>query len=214
MSENIEQVRKALNWRYATKAYDKSRKISADDWQLLEDALLLAPASYGLQEHKVIIVEDADLREKLRAASWGQPQVTDASHFVVFAAKTDLGSKEVAQYIDRIVDVRGTPREDLEQFEGMINAKVGAVNDAGLVTEWNARQAYIALGFFLETAAILGIDASPMEGFDPAQYDEILGLEGYTAVVVAAAGYRDEAGDWLAPLAKVRWKKEDFFERR
>ena len=214
MSEKTIQINEALDRRYATKAYKTDQKISAEDWATLERSLLLAPASYGLQAHKAIIVSDPELRAKLREASWGQPQVTDASHLVVLAVKKELSSKEVADFIDRIVEVRGTPRESLEQYEGMVNATVTRISEADLVTEWNARQAYISLGFFLETAALLGIDTTPMEGFDPAQFDEILGLDGYTAVVMAAAGYRDADNDWLASLPKVRWKEDDFFDRR
>jgi len=214
MAISKEELSKALNWRYATKAYDSTKKVSDEDWQALKEAMLMAPSSYGLQAYKVVVVEDSGLRARLREAAYGQAQVTDASHFVVFAAKTELDAKDVARFIDRNAEVRGVDRESLAQLEGMVAGSVAAANASNRVTEWNARQAYVSLGFLLESAALLGIDASPMEGFDPAAFDRILELDGYTSVVIAALGYRNAESDWLAPLAKVRWKHEDFFDVR
>src|SRR5687767_15657496 len=111
-----DQLLKQLNWRYATKQFDATRKISADDWAALEEALLLTPSSYGLQPWNFVVVNDPTVREKLVAASWGQRQVTDASHLVVFAVKNDLGEKDVENYIERIADVRGVSGKSLEGF--------------------------------------------------------------------------------------------------
>ena len=145
------------------------------------------------------------------AASWGQKQVVEASHLVIFAAKNGMGEADVRRLVDRTADVRGTTVESLEQYRQMMVgslAKMGSGVDA-----WSARQAYIALGNFLTSAAILGIDACPMEGFDPVQHNQILGLtaKGYTAVVMATVGYRAEA-DKYATAPKVRFKAEEVIE--
>lgn len=202
-----------LNWRYATKAYDSTKKISAEDWAALEHALVSAPSSFGLQPFKFIVVKDPAVREKLKGAAWGQGQVTDASHLVVFAYKKNLTEADINKFINHTASERGMDPSALADYAGMIKGSVAAKTPEQIAT-WNSRQAYIALGFLLEAAAVLGIDASPMEGFDPSQFDEILGLAGtdYTSVVIAAVGYRDAANDWLAPLKKVRFSKEELIE--
>ncbi|MBS1792844.1 MAG: NAD(P)H-dependent oxidoreductase [Acidobacteria bacterium] len=208
-----EAILESLNWRYATKNYDKTRKISAADWAVIEQALLLAPSSYGLQPYKFLVVSDPDVREKLRTAAWNQPQLTDASHLVVFAYKKTQTEADIARFIDRIAEVRGQARESLADYENLLNGSVKKAIDGGYIEVWNSRQAYIALGFLLETAAHLGIDATPMEGFDAAQFNQILGLTDYSAVAVAALGYRDAANDWLANLKKVRFPAEQLIEK-
>lgn len=206
-----EEILEKLNWRYATKSYDAAKKISDEDWAILEQSLLLAPSSFGLQPYKYIVVTDAELREKLKAAAWGQPQITDASHLVIFAYKKTLTDADVEHYVDRIVDVRGGSREALTDYENVMKGSAQKAVDGGYIEVWNSRQAYIALGFLLETAALLDIDATPMEGFDAAQFNEILGLTDYSAVAVAALGYRNAETDWLANLPKVRFSKEELF---
>src|SRR5215203_1490170 len=202
-----------LNWRYATKAYDKTRKISDEDWKTLEQSVLLAPSSYGLQPYKALVVTDPEIREKLKPAAYGQPQITDASHLVVFAYKKNLTDADVERFVERIVEVRGQARESLADYENVMKGTAQRATAGGYIETWNSRQAYIALGFLLESAALLGIDATPMEGFDAAQFNEILGLEDYSAVVVAAVGYRNAEGDWLASLPKVRMPVNELIER-
>lgn len=209
-----EKILESLNWRYATKIYDKNRKISAEDWETLEDALTLAPSSFGLQPYKFIVITDEKLREKLKAAAYGQTPITDASHLVVFAYKKTLSESDIEHFIERIAEVRGQTRESLADYENMLKGSVKRAIDGGYIETWNSRQPYIALGFLLETAALLGIDATPMEGFDAAQFNEILGLEDYSAVALAAVGYRDAENDWLAPLPKVRFPKAELIDRR
>lgn len=216
MSDNgikSENILEKLNWRYATKSYDATKKISDSDWATLEEALILAPSSFGLQPYKFIVVTDPETREKLKPAAWGQPQITDASHLVVFAYKKTLTDADIEYYVDRIVEVRGGSREDLADYENVMKGSAKKAVDGGYIEVWNSRQAYIALGFLLETAALLGIDATPMEGFDPAQFNEILGLTDYSAVAVAAVGYRNAESDWLANLPKVRFPKEELIVR-
>ncbi len=204
-----EQLVEQLKWRYATKQFDPKRKINPADWAALEESLLLTPSSFGLQPYKFIVVTDPALREKLVPVSWGQRQVADASHLVVFAVKKNLGERDIEAYLDRIAEVRGVSRESLSSFRDMLLGGIIKGMDDTARRAWAARQVYIALGNFLNSAALLGIDACPMEGIDPAKYDEILGLskQGLSAVVVAAAGYR-AATDKYSGLKKVRFSKE------
>ena len=175
-----EKILESLKWRYAVKKYDPTKKVSDEDWKTLEEALLLAPSSMGMQPYKFIVVKDPETREQLKAASYGQTQITDASHLVVFAYKETLTDDDADRLLDRISEVRGTPRESLADFESSVRSAAKRAVEGGYADTWNSRQAYIALGFLIETAAMMGIDATPMEGFDPAAYNEILGLEGYS----------------------------------
>ncbi len=203
-----EVLLRQLQWRYATKQFDTARKIPAEDWRTLEQALVHAPSSFGLQPWKFFVVTDPELKAKLKSASWNQAQITDASHLVVFAIKKNLGAGDVDRYLARIAEVRGVQVETLEGFKKMLLGSLGRpVED---VNAWAQRQLYIALGFFLSAAAMLGIDACPMEGFQPDQYDAILGLTeiGYGATVIATAGYR-AADDPYIKMPKVRYKPEE-----
>ena len=199
-----------LRWRYATKQFDRTRRVSAADWQTLEEALVLTPSSFGLQPWRFIVVTDPATKEKLVPASWDQRQVADASHLVVFAIKQNLGPADVDLYLARIAEVRGVARESLNGFRDVLTDFLAQPADRFNAQHWAARQAYIALGNLLTSAALLGIDACPMEGIDPAKYDEMLGLagQGYQTVVVAAVGYR-AAGDKYAALPKVRFAPEE-----
>ena len=207
-----EQLIGQLNWRYATKQFDSQRKIDSADWAALEESLLLTPSSFGLQPWKFVVVTEPALRQKLVPASWGQTQIADASHLVVFAIKKNLTEQDVDDYLDRIAEVRGVSRESLNSFRDMLIGGIIKGMDDATRKAWAARQVYIALGNFLNSAALLGIDACPMEGIQADKYDEILGLDkqGLSAVVVAAAGYR-AAEDKYAALKKVRFPKEEVF---
>jgi nitroreductase len=196
----------ALHWRYATKSYDVTKKIPADVWKTLEQSLVLAPSSYGLQPYKFLVIENPAKRAELRPHSWNQPQITDASHLVVFAARTTLTEQHVKDFIQRTSEVRGVPAEALAGYRDMMIGDLVKGPRSAVIQHWAARQAYIALGELLTSAALLGVDATPIEGFSPADYDKALGLEGtgYSAVVVAALGYRS-ADDKYASLPKVRF---------
>ncbi len=201
-----------LNWRYAVKKFDPAKKIPADTWAAIEQATALAPSSYGLQPWRFLVVNDPTIRTKLRTASWNQSQLTDASHILVFCRKIVVTASDVEAYVQRIVEVRNAPAASLEDYKKMMAGSVA--NPAGLpggsMETWTRSQTYIALGFFMSACAMLGVDTCPMEGFDPAKYDEILGLskQGYLPVVVGAAGYR-ASDDWLATLPKVRARVAD-----
>lgn len=203
-----ESLLNRLNWRYATKKFDANRAIPANLWDALEEALVLSPSSYGLQPWKFFVVDDPALRAKLRPVSHGQPQITDAARLVVFAARKELRAGDIERYIARIAQVRGVPASTLEDFKQRMLGMLA--KPAAHQQNWVARQVYIALGNFLAAAAALGVDACPMEGIDPAKYDEILGLpeKGYTALVVATAGYRAE-DDHHAALPKVRFARSE-----
>ncbi|MGH7244257.1 MAG: NAD(P)H-dependent oxidoreductase [Phycisphaerales bacterium] len=209
----IEHLLNNLKWRYAVKKFDTTRKIDAHSWKALEQAAVHSPSSFGLQPWKFLVIEDSPLRQKLRGASFNQPQITDASQLVVFARRTKLGQAEVDRYIDQIATVRGADRSTLADFR---NTMVGFAERPGFdVNAWAGKQVYIALGVFLTSAAMLGIDSCPMEGFDPAQYDKILGLaeQGLAAQVVATVGYR-ASDDPFASMKKVRFHDSDVIVRR
>ena len=209
---NSKQLLEQLNWRYATKQFDSNRKISAADWTTIEDALTLSPSSGGLQPLKFIVVTDPAMRAKLSPASYGQRQVTEASHLVVFASKLNFSEADVDEFIKRISTVRGAPVESLAPFREMLVGGIVKSMDEAARNAWARNQAYIALGNLLTSAALLGIDACPMEGFDRGQFDEILGLKakGYASAVIATVGYRSPE-DKYAAAPKVRFTKERLF---
>lgn len=201
----------ALNWRYATKKFDATKTAETAHIQTIKEAVNLAATSYGLQPFRVILVTDKDTKAKLREAAYGQPQLTDASHIFVFAAMQDISDAYVDEYMQRVADTRGIDVANLAGFGSTIKGSVKGKSTDDVRT-WNQRQAYIALGTLLQTAAELHIDACPMEGFVPAQFDEILGLtsKGLGSVVIAAVGYRSEE-DGLAQAAKVRLPLNELF---
>ena len=208
-----ETVLSRLAWRYATKRFDPARKIPADIWARLEDALVLSPSSYGLQPWKFFVVSDPSVRARLLPASWGQAQIVDASHLVVFCVKKDVGPVDAERLIARTADVRGIPALSLDPYKNMM---VGSLSRSTpeAIREWMSRQVFIALGQFLTACALVGVDACPMEGFLPEKYDEILKLpdRGYHSVVLATAGYR-AADDKNAGLKKVRFEKSEMIEQ-
>ena len=214
MSLSPDQCLEALRWRYATKQFDPERKIPADTWNAIEESLVLTPSSFGLQPWKFIVVESAELREQLLAESWNQKQVTDASHFVVLASRTDLTRDDIDRWLECSAKAQGKSVEDLAPMKGMI-AGFSERMSTEERHEWNVRQSYIALGQLMAVAAVMGIDACPMEGISPTAYDRLLGLENsdYATVVACALGYRDEA-DKYASAPKARFDLVDVIERR
>jgi nitroreductase len=204
--QNLQQLLKALEWRYATKVFDANRIIPAEVWSALEKTLVLTPSSYGLQPYQFLIVQDPAKRAALLPHSWGQKQVVDCSHFVVFTARTEMKEADVDRFIKRSSEVRGVPAESLAAYRGMMLGDVVNGPRGKIAHEWAARQCYIALGNLMTAAAVLGVDACPMEGLNPPEYDKILGLNGtsYKTVVACALGYR-AAGDKYASLAKIRY---------
>ncbi len=205
----------ALHWRYATKQFDPSRKIPASTWSALEDTLVLTPSSFGLQPWKFLVVQDAALREKLVPHSWNQRQVADASHLVIMTVRKKVDVAHVDRFMAETARIRGVSADALAGYRTMIVKDVVEGERSRIATEWAIRQAYIALGNLMTSAALLGIDTCPMEGFEVARYDEILGLEpqGFTTAVLCPVGYR-AATDKYASLPKVRFPKSSVIEYR
>ena len=204
-----ETLLQQLRWRYATKAFDPARVIPEETWKVLEESLVLTPSSYGLQPWKFLVITDAKVKAALRPHAWNQAQVTDCSHFVVFAVKTSISHDFIDLNFKRTAEVRGVPAEKMAGYRAMIEHDLMHGARSGIIAEWAARQAYIALGQFMLACAVLRVDSCPMEGFLPAEFDQLLDLtaQGLTAAVCCAAGYRAES-DKHAALPKVRFASE------
>lgn len=202
-----------LSWRYAVKKFDATRTLTGAQWETLQQALELSPSSYGLEPWKFLHIQTPAVRKQLQAAAWGQTQVVDASHFLVLAIVKDFGQAGVDAFIRRTAEVRKVPESTLEGYKGHIVGDLVTGPRKAIINEWTARQLYIALGTLLTSAAVLGIDACPMEGFDIARFDEILGLgaKGLSARVCCALGYRSPE-DKYASAAKVRFARAQVFE--
>ncbi|HLX96296.1 MAG TPA: NAD(P)H-dependent oxidoreductase [Verrucomicrobiae bacterium] len=208
-----QQLLNALEWRYATKVFDPGKKIPADLWQALEHALALSPSSYGLQPYRFLVIHDAAKRAELLPHSWNQKQVVDCSHYVVFTGRTQMTEADLDRFLTLTSRVRNIPTETLSAYRGMMMGDLVNGPRGKIAHEWATRQAYIALGNLMTCAAVLGVDACPMEGFVPAEYDRVLGLgnSGYASVVCCALGYRS-ANDKYAGLTKVRYPTTDLIK--
>ncbi|MFL9923013.1 NAD(P)H-dependent oxidoreductase [Herbaspirillum lusitanum] len=201
----------ALNWRYATKKYDPSKTVPAETLERILEAARLSATSSGLQPFEVLVVTNPELRAKIKAVGWDQTQYTDCSHLLVFAAWDDITPERINMMFDLTNEVRGTVNEGWENYRQMLTGIAAQRGQEGNYQS-AARQAYIALGSAMIAAAFEKVDSTPMEGFDPAAVDEILGLQArhLRSVVVLALGYRAAEGDWLVDLKKVRRSRENF----
>ncbi len=195
----------AMNWRYATKVFDRSRKLSEDDRAALLSTLRLSPSSYGLQPWKFLAVDDDHIRRRLGAyVPANKSKIEDCSMLVVLARRKVTTAEHVAEHIQTVREARGASEEDVRPFKEMVTqstaAKTRDVQDI-----WNSRQVYVALGCAIATAAMMKIDACPMEGVDPDGFDETLGLAGtdFTTTVAIAFGYRDD-NDPYASYSRAR----------
>jgi len=204
----------ALNWRYAVKKFDSSKKIDESTWKTIEDALVLTPSSYGLQPWKFVVVTDKPVMQKLTASSWGQKQVEDCSHLIVIAVKEKMDADHVNHYINSIIEQRGVNPLELEGLRKMMLSDIVNGPRSEVSFEWAARQAYIALGNLLTVTAVLGLDTCPMEGIIPAKYDEVLGLTGtgFKTVVACPVGYRS-ADDKYAKVKKIRFPSSEMIKK-
>lgn len=207
----MSQFNENAKWRYATKKFDATKKVSAEDLATLKEAIQLSASSYGLQLYKVIIVENTALRAQLLPASWGQNQIVDASHLIVFANQTTVENVDIDNYINNVATTRNIPVEALTGYADFVKGSIGNMSEE-VKSTWTSKQTYIALGNLMNAAAELKIDVTPMEGFVPAQYNEILGLDklNLNAALVATVGYR-HAEDDTQHYAKVRKSNEDLF---
>ncbi len=199
------------NWRYSTKKFDASKKISPEDLNFLKEAIRLSSSSYGLQLYKIIIVESAELKMQLQPAAWGQSQIVDASHIFVFANQTTVADSDIDDYLKNTTDTRSLPENALKGYGDFMKSTIKA-RSAEDLKNWTAKQTYLALGNLLNAAAELKIDVTPMEGFDVAQFNSILGLDklNLDATVIATVGYRHDE-DVTQFNKKVRKSNESLF---
>ncbi|MBB3231272.1 NAD(P)H-dependent oxidoreductase [Halomonas stenophila] len=204
----------ALHWRYAAKRMNGQRIPEATLERIL-DAAHLAPSSYGLQPYSVVVVDDPALRERCRPAAFDQPQISECSHLLVFATWETSGVSEVDELIRLMARERGLDATRLAGYRDTLKGVVNGFATAEARRHWAAKQAYLAMGMVLAAAALERVDATPMEGFDTAALDAVLGLEArrLRSAVVVALGYRDADADWLAGLKKVRWPRERVIAR-
>lgn len=191
----------AMNWRYAGKVFDTTKPITEEELHTILEAGRLSPSAYGVESWQFIVVNNKELRTKLRAASYDQSKVTDASHLIVIATRTDPQTV-VTELIARTAHIQGKTVEDLKGFSDMVHGSLTTLGDTSV--DWFIRQSYIPLGIMIETAALMGIDGGPMEGFDANQVNEILGLEekNLHATTMLTLGHRGD--DAYAKLPKVR----------
>ncbi len=203
---STQELLSALEWRYATKRFDASKKLSTEVWNALERALVLTPTSFGLQPYRFFVLTDFGKRAELLAHSWNQPQVVDCSHYVVLAARTKMTEADIDNWIQRIAHVRQVSAEKLAAYRGMMVGDVVHGSRGKISHEWAIRQVYIALGNLMTSAAVIGVDTCPMEGIVPTEYDRVLGLtdSGYATAVACAVGYRAD-NDKYAALPKARF---------
>ena len=200
----------ALNWRYATKRMN-GKLVSQDKVDTILESIRLSASSVGMQPYQVLVIEDRSLLEKIKPIAFNQPQITEASHLLVFAAWDRVTEDRVEAFINHMATVRNVPVSSLGVMKTYGDNFIAQSAEENF--NWAARQTYIALGTALITAASLEVDSTPMEGFNPAALDELLGLKerGLKSVVIMPLGYRDVEQDWLAALPKVRMSKENLF---
>lgn len=201
-----------LSWRYATKNFDPAKQISSGTWDAIRSTFVMAPSSFGLELWQFLDVQTPAVRERLREVSWGQAQVTDASHFVVLTVRRDVTEEDCDRHIRRMCEIRGGTPEALapykEKFFNYFNAK----NELE-ARSWVDRQSYIAMGYVMFAAAAMGVDSCAIEGMEPERYDEILGLNDtpYRTICALALGHRVD-GDRYASVPKVRYSDSEVFK--
>jgi len=208
-----QQLQEAFQWRYAVKKFDPIKKINQEQWKILEEALLYSPSSYGLQPWKFFVVQNPNLRTQLRAVSWNQPQVEECSHYVVFTTLRKVTEDYIGSFIEQMVAIRGG---DTAQLDGYRKMMVGDLVNGGrsqIIQHWSQKQAYIAMGNLMHSAALLKIDSCPLEGIDPKAYDKILNLEdsAYSTAAAVALGHR-ASDDKYQQLKKVRFPKDQIIQ--
>lgn len=194
----------SLNWRYAVKKFDAKKELSATQINTLKEAFNLTATSYGLQPLKLLVIKNKEIQEKLVAHSWNQQQITQASHVLVICVKDSYTTEEVENYFNLTQKVRNTSEEIIKPFKTFLTAEIAKKTQEELFI-WNKNQAYIALGNLMTVCALEKIDACPMEGFSPENYDEILSLKKHNlkSVLAMPVGFR-AADDYMKDLAKVR----------
>ncbi|APU98066.1 nitroreductase family protein [Sphingobacterium siyangense] len=200
-----------LAWRYATKKYDPTRKVAQEDVDKILEAARMAPSSSGLQQFRVIVITNQELKEKIVPVAWGQQIVADSSHLLVFAGWDSYTDERIDSTFDKMNALRGLPLDTTDEYKNRLKAQLSSLSVEQQAAH-AAKQAYIAFGLAIAQAAELGVDATPMEGFSNAELDELLGLDklGLKSAVMLPLGYRMEEQDWLLKLKKFRLPKEEF----
>ena len=200
-----------LKWRYAAKKMNAAQAVPADKVERIVEAVRLSASSSGLQPYQLLVVTNPEVRARIQAVAWNQAQITEGSHLLVFAAWDNYTADRINQAFDLVNDERGFRNEGWEAYRQKVLASY-VPRDPEVNHAHAARQAYIGLGTALIAAAAEGVDATPMEGFEPEKVDEILGLKakGLRSVILLPLGYRASEGDWLVNLKKVRRAREDF----
>jgi nitroreductase / dihydropteridine reductase len=204
---------KSLNWRYATKKMN-GKRIPEDCLNTVLEAIRLAPSSMGLQPYQVLIVEKDELKQELLPIANNQSQITGCSHLLIFTVWNPITNEKIESYIDLLAQKRQVTKASLEGYHSKIKTLVASRSEEQNLN-WAAKQAYIAMGTGIVAAASLGIDATPMEGFNSSALDEKLNLKtmGLKSVTLLPLGYRDEENDWLLKLPKVRRPIEELFTK-
>ncbi len=202
------QILDALAHRYAVKVFDPEGEVTPEQFETIMESARLAPSSVGIEPWAFVVVTNPDLRTKIRAVSWDQSKVTDATYFVVLARRTDMRAHASSELIDRASKVYGVPPEALDGWKQMADGTVSSKDDTALHA-WAAAQTYIPLGMMMETAALLGVDTCPMEGFDSAAVDEILGLSAHNLSVTTMLAIGRRGEDPAADRKKVRRAKDE-----
>ncbi len=212
MEKNIDKIIPALNWRYATKKFDAKKKLSDNEVSVLLESLRLAPSSFGIQPWKFLVITNSEIRKKIMEASWNQKQVVEASHLIVITVDKHVNESLIKKYITQVAKVRKVTIDSLKGFQDMlINFRKGLTDEQAV--DWAKKQAYIALGFLMESASLVGVDSCPMEGFDSKKVDEILGLDKkrLTTAVMCPVGFR-ASDDNYSKETKVRFDEKDVIE--
>lgn len=204
------ELLKALNWRYATKKMNGESVLQEKVDAILE-AAHLAPTSSGLQPFEIIVITNKEVKEKIKEIAYNQSQITDSSHLLIFAAWDDYTAERINTIFSYTVAQRGLPSDAMDDYKNKILSLYTA-RSAEENFQHAARQAYISFGIAIAAAAELKVDATPMEGFDNAALDKLLGLDerGLKSVTLLPLGYRDESNDWLVNLKKVRKPRTEF----
>lgn len=201
----------SLNWRYATKRMSGA-KISSDKMDHLLEAIRLSASGFGLQPYQVFVIENPELKAQIQPIAYGQPQVVESSHLLVFAAWNEVTAEKIDYFINTVAKIRNVPVEALGDYKNAISGSMLNLPKEAQAN-WAARQVYLAMGTALAAAAELRIDTTPMEGFVPAKLDELLGLseKGLHSVLMLAVGERNAEADYMTGAAKVRYSKEELF---
>ncbi len=199
----------ALRWRYTVKTFDPTRKVSQEHIDIILEAGRLAPSSYGLEPWTFIVITNSEIRARLRKAGFNQTKITDASHLIVVAVRTDIIEHGAEDLMNRTAKQEGVTIQSLKEYRAMVDDGIASHVNEGDIFYWLMAQTYIPLAFMMQTASLLGIDSGPMEGFDSEEVDRILQLEHQSlhSVTMLAIGYRGD--DPVASRQKVRRPAHD-----